>query len=159
MAPTLEVLAERIGRIELANTSAAIEIARRLEGLNHAAQNLSDARAIDRATYMTLAVFDQFQDAYDKFVSEYRLEHQRLVLQIPPLLSREEYEKRHKDIVDKINEAMPRVMFEQSQKDLALWRENVSGILAEARGRATMLATIISIGASLVVGLTLKFWK
>lgn len=54
---------------------------------------------------------------------------------------------------------LPREVFEQSQKEERSWREQVNNTLAEAKGRATILAAIMSIAVGIVVLVISKIWK
>lgn len=56
-------------------------------------------------------------------------------------------------------EFLPREVFDQSQKEERSWREQVNNVLAEAKGRATILAAIMSIAVGIVVLVISKIWK
>lgn len=58
---------------------------------------------------------------------------------------------------------LTREVFDQSQRAVTAWREQVSATLAEAKGRASTLAAIYAVASSLVVGLIVlivsRMWK
>jgi len=63
-----------------------------------------------------------------------------------------------KSVEDKA-QFLPREVFDQSQREERSWREQVNNTLAEAKGRATILAAIMSIAVGIVVLVISKVWK
>ena len=153
------MLAEKLSGLEREHKVHVKEVDRRLAELNHAAQKAAE----DKLAFFTIAAFQQYQIRMDEFQKDYRIEHQAIVSGVSNAMPRESYEIRHAELIAEMTKALPRQMFDQSQKDLITWREAVAETLAEAKGRATIMAALFGVGSSiavgLFVGLVLHFWK
>ena len=117
--------------------------------MNHAAKRLAD----DKANYFSMPAAVALTKAFDEFVREQRISHEKMADVLSRSVTWVDYERRHKELSDKITEVLPRAQFEQSQKDLMLWRDGVAATLSEAKGRATVIAATYGVGSAIVVGL------
>ena len=149
----MDVLSERIHRIEKAQDVQIAELARRLDELNHAAKRLAD----DKMNYFSIPAAEQFQRAVEVFMQAQRDVNSKLSTGIVDCIRKNEYADKHSDLAARIAEALPRIMFEQAQKENHAWRDSISATLNEARGRQAVVALLFGTGSSVVVGLVVGF--
>jgi len=93
---------------------------------------------------------EQRMDAMDK---EHKLQAEELARRL------DELNHAHAKQVQDRGEFLTRAVFDQSQKEERSWREQVNNTLAEAKGRATMLAAIMSTAVGIIVLIISKVWK
>ena len=65
----------------------------------------------------------------------------------------------HQRAVEDRSQFLPREVFEQYLREVQSWRDSVNADLNQARGRATMLAAVISLAVGVVVFILNRVWR